>query len=94
MAAHDDIFEAMRNNKNGNWRPADFDRLYRGFGFQMRQGKHVVYTHSKYPQLSARVARHKTLATGYTVHAIKCIEELKGLMSMEEETDGSGNKGE
>jgi hypothetical protein len=79
VPAHDEIFKAMKANPKGDYSPTQFDTLYTGFGFDKREGRHVVYTHREHRQLVATVARHRKLDVGYTKDAIKIIERLKEL---------------
>lgn len=67
----------MRQSKTG-WGFNDLDALYRGFGFEVREGgKHTMYIHPRFPELRATVARHRSLPIGYVQHAIRLIEELE-----------------
>jgi hypothetical protein len=69
----------MRRTKGG-WSPDDLDRLYRGFGFEVREGsKHRIYSHPRYPQLRATVSRSSPLATGYVATAPDLLDQLDSL---------------
>lgn len=77
MPSAEDLFERMQRSKTG-WGFKDLDTLYRGFGFECREGaKHVLYIHPEYPELIATVARHRSLPIGYINDAIKLIKRLK-----------------
>jgi len=79
MNKADKLLERMCASKTG-WRPDDLDDLYKGFGFEVHEGRrHTMYIHPKYPELRATVSRHRSLAIGYIQHAIKLIEQLKKL---------------
>ena len=81
----------MKESKAG-WQFNDLDRLYRYYGFKVREGgKHCVYTHPKYPKLKATVTRSRSLAIGYIQCAIKQIEQLRELEKAEQ---GEGDHGE
>jgi predicted RNA binding protein YcfA (HicA-like mRNA interferase family) len=62
----------------GGWRARDLDRLYRGFGFDHRQGgPHVVYFHPRFPTLTATVTRSSgTLPKGYIETAMELLDLL------------------
>ena len=73
------ILARMRVSKAG-WRPRDVERLYRHFGFGVREGgNHTLYAHPRYPQLYAAVPRHKPVKTTYITQAVRLIDELKRL---------------
>jgi len=75
----------MRRSPSG-WGQDDFRTLYEGFGFVNKGGgNHTVYIHERFKQLRAVVARHNSLAKGYTTHAIKLIDQLKALEAEEAE---------
>lgn len=79
MSPAEKLLARMRQSKAG-WGFHDLDALYRGFGFEAREGgKHVMHVHPQFPQLRATVARHRSLPIGYIQHAIRLIEELKEL---------------
>jgi len=70
------LLDRMRQSKHG-WGQDDLQALYKGFGFSWRdKGKHRVYTHPKYPELIATVARHNKLPIGYIQEAISMIDRL------------------
>jgi hypothetical protein len=74
----------MRETK-ADWGCENLDKLYRGFGFEVRQGKkHLVYKHPEYKYLRATVARHDPLPVGYIETAIELIDRLKELESEDE----------
>jgi hypothetical protein len=73
------LLEQMRNSKN-NWKRADLDRLYEGFGFViLHGGSHDIAKHPEFPQLRATLPRHRELAKGYVEFAVKLIERLQDL---------------
>lgn len=77
MSSAEKLLTRMQQSKSG-WGFNDLDALYQGFGFEVREGgKHTMYIHSKFSQLRATVARHRSLPIGYIQCAIKLIEELK-----------------
>lgn len=79
MSSADKLFIRMLQSKTG-WGFNDLDSLYRGFGFEVREGgKHTMYIHPKFPELRATVARHRSLPVGYIQHALQLIEKLKDL---------------
>jgi hypothetical protein len=83
MSHADKLLEKMRNSKAG-WKPSDLHSLYIGFGFKFREGAgHMIYWHPKYKELRATVARHGELVVGYIQHAIKLIDKLKSLESLQ-----------
>jgi hypothetical protein len=73
----DRLLEQMRRSKS-NWKRADLDRLYNGFGFIITHGSnHDIAVHPDYPQLRATLSRHpKELAKGYIEFAVKLIDKL------------------
>jgi predicted RNA binding protein YcfA (HicA-like mRNA interferase family) len=84
MADAEKLLSRMRASKSG-WGEKDLESLYLGFGFQVREGsKHRIYSHPKYPQLYATVARHTSLAIGYVSTAVKLIDQLEKLESSNE----------
>ena len=73
------LLESMKASLS-NWKETDLDRLYKGFGFEVRHGsKHNIYSHPDYPELQQTVARHRKLSKGYVQDAIDAIEKLKAL---------------
>lgn len=79
MSPADKLFIRMRQSKTG-WGFNDLDSLYRGFGFEVRDGgKYTMYIHPKFPKLRATVARHRSLPIGYIQHALQLIDKLKDL---------------
>jgi hypothetical protein len=77
-----------------NWTREDLERLYEGFGFNIRHGsKHDIVKHPDYPQLRATLPRHTTLAKAYIRTAVKLIDELENLRG-EEPGEESGEKDE
>jgi hypothetical protein len=85
MTSAEKLYQRMRRTKAG-WKPSDLDRLYRGFGFEVREGaKHTLYIHPEFPNLRATVTRSRSLAVGYIEHALQLIATLK------EERGGMGD---
>lgn len=73
------LLERMRASQAG-WNPQDLEKLYRSFGFDVREGgKHIIYFHPKYPFLMATVKRSKELGKGYIRDAINLINKFKTL---------------
>lgn len=86
MTAASKLLERMRRTKDG-YGQADFERLYKGFGFDKSAGgNHDTYFHAKY-KLKAQVARHNVLATGYAVEAVKIIDKLLEVQAREKEKE-------
>ena len=70
------LLEQMRNSKS-NWKRADLDKLYEGFGFVITHGaNHDIVKHSALPQLRATLPRHRELAKGYVEFAVKLVDKL------------------
>jgi len=79
------LLEQMRNSKS-NWKRADLDRLYEGFGFVISHGgSHDIVKHPDFPQLRATLPRHRDLAKGYVEFAVKLIDRL---LELQEEMEG------
>lgn len=84
MSSADSLFQKMKQSKYG-WRYNDIVTVYRGFGFEQREGgNHTVFFHPLHRHLIATVARHRSLAVGYVQKAITLIEALKTLESVKE----------
>ena len=70
------LLEQMRNSRS-NWKRADLDKLYEGFGFILTHGaNHDIVKHPSFPQLRATLPRHRELAKGYVEFAVKLIDRL------------------
>lgn len=71
------LLQQMRQS-TANWSSNDLERLYRGFGFEIRHGgNHDIAKHPQYPYLRGTIPRHTSdPATGYIIHAIKTIDRL------------------
>jgi hypothetical protein len=70
------LLEQMRNSRS-NWKRADLDTLYEGFGFAMTHGgSHDIVKHPDFPELRATLPRHRVLAKGYVEFAVKLIGRL------------------
>lgn len=76
MTSADELLERMRRSKSG-WRYGDLHTLYRGFGFDTREGgKHTLYVHPDHPDLRATVTRARDLPKGYVSYAVSLVDEL------------------
>ena len=76
MPSANRLRERMRRSKTG-WGFDDLDLLYKGHDFVRREGgKHVIYTHSKYPELRATVSRSSSLDAGYIRSALQLLDQL------------------
>ncbi len=85
MTAADKLRAWMIRTKSG-WTVYDLDRLYRGFGFQIREGgKHRIDSHPRYPELRTTVARASPLAVGYVETALDLLDRLDALHAKESE---------
>ena len=70
------LLEQMRNSKTG-WKRSDLDKLYKGFGFVVKNGSnHDIMKHPDFPELRATLPRHRQLARGYVEFAVKLIDRL------------------
>jgi len=70
------LLEQMRSSKS-NWKRADLDTLYEGFGFVITHGgSHDIVKHPDFPELRATLPRHRVLAKGYVEFAVKLIGRL------------------
>ena len=79
MASAESLLQKMKQSKYG-WRYNDIVALYRGFGFESREGgNHTIFFHPVHRHLIATVARHRSLPVGYVQKAISLIESLKQL---------------
>jgi hypothetical protein len=74
-AAAQKLLERMRASQSG-WGQADFERLFTGFGFKARQGKHTIHMHSQFSDLVIGVPRHNSLKEWVARDAVKLIDEL------------------
>ena len=84
MSSADSLLQKMRNSKYG-WRYNDIVSLYRGFGFEQREGgNHTIFFHPVHRHLIATVARHRSLAVGYVQKAVSLIDALKSLEAAKE----------
>ena len=60
-----------------NWKRADLDKLYEGFGFIISHGaNHDIVKHPDFPQLRTTLPRHRELAKGYVEYAVKLVDGL------------------
>ena len=79
------LLEQMRNSKS-NWKRADLDKLYEGFGFVISHGgNHDIVKHPRYPHLRATLPRHRVLAKGYVEFAVKLVDQL---LELRKESEG------
>ena len=71
------LLERMRKSKSG-WTSQDLLRLYRGFGFDIRNGRrHEVITHSADSSLRQTLPRRLKDSTPYVSEAIKMIDNIE-----------------
>jgi hypothetical protein len=83
------LLEKMRRAKMG-CSPDDLRRLYEGFGFERSEGgNHTIYTHHRYRDLRATVARHNTLPIGYYSSAVRLVDEVIAREKKEQEEQDS-----
>lgn len=76
MPSGEKLLQRMRESLSG-WKPQDLDRLYRYYGFNVKEGgKHRRYSHPKYPRLIATVKRGNKLDKAYIRDAIKLVDRL------------------
>lgn len=73
----------MRRSKSG-WGEKEFHTLLTGFGFTSREGKHRVYNHSKYQDLTVIVPRKKEQRNYLVAKVLKTIDDLISRDEMEE----------
>jgi len=77
------ILEQMKRSK-ANWRQADLQSLYEGFGFIITHGtNHDKIKQPDFPELRTTLPRHREIAKVYVEIAIKLINELNQLRSKE-----------
>ena len=70
------LLEQMRRSKS-NWKRADLDKLYEGFGFVISHGgSHDIIKHPNFSELRTTLPRHRELAKGYVEFAVKLIDRL------------------
>lgn len=70
------LLEQMRRSKS-NWKRADLDKLYEGFGFVITHGgNHDIVKHPNSPELRTTLPRHRELAKGYVEFAVKLIDRI------------------
>ncbi len=68
---------AKAKRSQSGWTASDVLRLYEGFGFTIRRGKHDVVSHPDHKQLRASVTRSSgAIGPTYVTTAIQLIEEL------------------
>jgi predicted RNA binding protein YcfA (HicA-like mRNA interferase family) len=87
------LLQKARQTKAG-WSSDDLIKLYKGFGFEIRQaqGSHVVISHPKYEGLTALIAVHaKELSKAYVVKAVKNIDHALELEAAEQEENEEEN---
>jgi len=79
------LLEQMRNSKS-NWKRADLDKLYEGFGFVISHGgSHDIVKHPGFLQLRTSLPRHRDLAKGYVEFAVKLVDRL---LELQKESEG------
>jgi hypothetical protein len=79
------LLEQMRTSKS-NWKRADLDKLYKGFGFVISHGgSHDIVKHPTFRELRATLPRHRELAKGYVEFAVKLIDRL---LELQKESEG------
>jgi hypothetical protein len=66
----------MENTQNG-WGRDDLYDLYTGYGFEMREGNHRMYTHPHFRHLHQVVPLHTDRSPLYVKDALKLIAELE-----------------
>lgn len=70
------LLEQMCNSKL-NWKRADLDKLYEGFGFIISHGtNHDIVKHLDFPLLRTTLPRHRELARGYVEFTVKLVDKL------------------
>jgi hypothetical protein len=69
------LLEKMRDSPYC-WGQTDKEHLLKGFGFRWREGKHRIYFHSIFKDLTIGVPRHNTLKEWVARDAVKLIDEL------------------
>ena len=78
------LLERMRQSA-ANWTRNDLEKLYLGFGFEIRHGSnHDIIKHPEHPQLRTTLPRHRSLAKAYVRTAVRLVDELQHLI---EETE-------
>ncbi|MEO8610009.1 MAG: type II toxin-antitoxin system HicA family toxin [Chloroflexota bacterium] len=83
----DKLLERMKASLN-NWKYTDLERLYKGFGFEVRHGgNHDIFTHPDYPEIQQSVARHPKLSKAYVQDAIDAINKLKRFQERDKQND-------
>ena len=84
---HEKILERMRESL-ANWKFTDIERLYKGFGFEVRHGaNHDIFSHPDYPEIQPVVPRHKDVAKSYVRDAIEAIDKLKSFQERDQRSD-------
>ena len=79
------LLEQMRSSKS-NWKRADLDKLYEGFGFVISHGgSHDIVKHPGFLQLRTSLPRHRVLARGYVEFAVKLVDRL---LELKQESKG------
>lgn len=80
-------FRAMQETQAG-WHSHDFQTLFEGFGFRMKEGKkRTTYRHEKLTTLEDQlIPRHpRELGSAYAFDAIKVIQKLIDLTGEKED---------
>ena len=73
----------MRRTKSG-WGEKEVHTLLTGFGFTSREGKHRVYNHSRYQDLTVIVPRKKEQRNYMVAKVLRTIDEIISRDGMEE----------
>jgi len=68
-----------------NWKMADLESLYEGFGFIIKHGQnHDIVKHPNFPHLRSTLPRHIQLAKGHVEYAVKLVDKLSELQKQSE----------
>jgi hypothetical protein len=89
-----ELLEQMRRRRSG-WGEDDFDRLYRSFGFReitRPRAPHRIYVHPDFRDLRATVGRHRSLAKGYAMTAVRLIDSLLARWAEQEREQERGDR--
>ncbi len=86
MSRAEKLRKRMTQTK-ADWTGEDLERLYLGYGFQVREGsKHRIYSHPVHRHLRATVTRSpQAVATGYIQEALSLLDQLDELNARSQE---------
>ena len=85
MERADKLLARLRRTAFG-WGQDDLRRLYRAYGFEVREGaRHLVVRHPDHHDLVTTVARHNELPPAYARTAVDLIDELLRRQGMMDE---------